>query len=110
LEAIKSLNQTEKILGCEDFEASTLDYRETLALLLDIYSNHGATERLVISPTGSKMQTVAVGIFRAFMDDVRVVYPVPHSFPTPSNYTVGVRQLYCFSLDVFSNLCRFRVE
>ena len=85
-------------------EASTLDYRETLALLLEIYSKHGATERLVISPTGSKMQTVAVGIFRAFMNDVQVVYPVPSSFPTPSNYTVGVKELYCLPLDVFATL------
>jgi hypothetical protein len=104
LESIKKLNQTERILRREDLEASTLDYVETLSLLLNIYSNHGATERLVIAPTGSKMQAVAVGIFRAFMDDVQVVYPVPRSFPTPSSYTIGVKQLYCMPLDVFSNI------
>ncbi len=104
LESIKRLNQTENIMGREDFETSTLDYKETFELLLNIYSSHGAMERLIISPTGSKMQTVAVGLFRAFMDDIQVVYPVPRSFPAPSNYTVGVRQLYSLSLDVFSIL------
>ena len=45
---------------------STLDYRETLDLLLNIYNMHRYGAKLVISPTGSKMQSLAVGVICAF--------------------------------------------
>lgn len=104
LEGIRRLNQTDSILGREEYEVSTLDYRETLACLVRIYQEHGATERLVISPTGSKMQAVATGLFRTFMNDVRIAYPVPRQFAAPSDYTIGVRTVYCLNLDPFSSL------
>jgi hypothetical protein len=79
---------------------STLDYRETLDYLLRLYGTHSERERLLISPTGSKMQTIAVGIFRAFMDDVQIVYPTPKEFRSP--YTEGIGQIYLLALDEFS--------
>lgn len=81
--------------------ASTLDYAETLDLLLEIYQAHSLRERLLIAPTGSKMQSVAVGIFRAFMKDVQIVYPTPQGFISPDSYTVGVGPLYTLELDAF---------
>jgi hypothetical protein len=81
---------------------STLDYRETLDCLLRLYGMHSERERLIISPTGSKMQTVAVGIFRAFMEDAQIVYPTPKVFRSPSDYTRGIGQLYSLPLDRFS--------
>ncbi len=102
LEAIKSLNHTESILNREDEVMSTLDYRETLNSLLEIYDRHGDVERLIIAPTGSKMQTVAIGIFRTFMNDIQVVYPTPNRFSSPHNYTKGVKDIYCLALDDFN--------
>ena len=93
-EAITRLNEINDISGTEEFDASTLDYRETLTTLLNIYQDHAALERLVISPTGSKMQAVAVGIFRTFMQDVQIAYPTPDKFAEPENYTIGAKSVY----------------
>jgi hypothetical protein len=48
------------------------------------------------------MQTVAVGLFRALMDDVQIVYPTPKEFRSPSNYTKGVGRLYSLELGAFA--------
>ena len=86
LEAIKRINRVDTVKH-DAVSTSTLDYRDTLDCLLRLYCTHSERERLLISPTGSKMQTVAVGIFRAFMDDVQIVYPTPKEFRSP--YTEG---------------------
>ncbi|MCL4180729.1 MAG: hypothetical protein KJ072_23650 [Verrucomicrobia bacterium] len=84
--------------------ASTLDYRETLDRLLALYAAHSDRERILLFPTGSKMQSVAVGLFRAFMDDVQIVYPTPKEFCSPRNYTRGVGWLHSLVLDEFAQL------
>ncbi|MCK4762634.1 MAG: hypothetical protein KAW12_10595 [Candidatus Aminicenantes bacterium] len=99
---IKVLNHTEKILNREDKKASTLNYQKTLDMLLEIYKSKSDKERIIIAPTGSKMQTVAVGIFRTFMNDVQVIYPTPKKFSSPQNYTVGFRNIYGLALDAFN--------
>ena len=109
-EAIRRLNNIDSIREKEEFNASTLDYRETLRLLLDLYRKHGALEKLVISPTGSKMQSVAVGIACGFLRDLQVVYPTPRSFPSPSNYTKGAIGTYRLCLEPFSALARASEE
>lgn len=101
---IRSLNRTEEITNREDIEVSTLEYQETLTALLDIYDKYNVMERIIIAPTGSKMQAVAVGIFRAFMDDIQIVYPTPHTFLKPKEYTKGSKQLYLLHLDAFSEI------
>lgn len=103
-DAIKVLNATEQIPRREDFEASTLDYRQVLDLLLYIYATHGASERIVIAPTGSKMQAVAVGLFRLFMGDVQIAYPPPRAYPCPEEYTRGVLAVYRLPLDAFASV------
>lgn len=100
-EAISRLNRLDSVPNAEHVSASTLDYRETLDCLLELYRREATRERLVISPTGSKMQTVAVGLLRAFMDDVQIVYPTPKEFRSPDNYTKGVGQLYLLDLSHF---------
>ncbi len=101
-EKIKLLNHMGKIFNREDKETSTLNYQETLDCLLEIYNDYGDIERIIIAPTGSKMQTVAVGIFRTFMNDVQVVYPTPKKFSSPHNYTRGIKNIYSLSLDAFN--------
>ena len=101
---INILNRIEDISNRDDHKVSTLEYNETLELLLDIYDEYGVLERIIIAPTGSKMQTVAVGIFRAFMEDIQIVYPTPRIFPNPKEYTKGVGQLYQLQLDSFLDI------
>jgi hypothetical protein len=99
LEAIRRINRVDTVKH-DALTTSTLDYRETLDCLLRLYGTHSERERLLISPTGSKMQTVAVGLFRTFMDDVQIVYPTPKEFLSP--YTEGIGQLYTLPLEGFS--------
>jgi len=101
-DAISKLNHLERPNGEEIYYTSTLDYRETLDRLLQIYANHGAAERILVAPTGSKMQSVAVGLFRAFVKDVQVVYPTARDYTSRTNYTRGVKQLYQLPLDSFA--------
>lgn len=101
-DAIRRLNNIDLIRDKEEFDTSTLDYRETLKLLLSLYKDHGAVEKLVISPTGSKMQSVAVGLACGFLRDVQVIYPAPRSFQQPTNYTRGVIKMYALNLHSFS--------
>ena len=97
---IARINRLDDTPG-ERWVTSTLDYTETLNLLLEMYRTHGLSDRLLVAPTGSKMQSVGVGIFRAFMRDVQIVYPTPHGFVSPDSYTVGVGPLYTLELDNF---------
>ena len=99
--AIRTLNRVESLAARAEFSVSTLDYRETLVLLLSVYEKHRQREKLVISPTGSKMQSLAVGIVCAFLQDVQIAYPTPRLFAAPADYTQGVGCLYRLPLEEF---------
>jgi len=102
LNAIAAANGLDQIQNAERYQASTLYYQETLARLLELYAKHGVHERLLISPTGSKMQAVAVGILRSFVEDVQIVYPTPRDFLKPERYTHGVGEMHLLALEPFS--------
>ncbi len=59
---------------------STLDYTESLIVLLDLYWEFASEFRIVLSPTGSKMQTVACLLVKALHPDIHIEYPTPDSF------------------------------
>lgn len=101
-EAVARINHLETIRNAERCSTSTLAYEETLDCLLGIYSEHGIQERLLISPTGSKMQTVSVGIFRSLIQDVQVIYPTPQDFCSPDGYTLGASTMHLLPLEPFS--------
>jgi hypothetical protein len=96
--AIAQLNNIANLREAEEEIASTLDYRETLSLLLKIYRQHGDRQKLVIAPTGSKMQALAVGVVTGFLRDLQIVYPAPRSFPSAEKYTKGVSRMYGLEL------------
>ena len=79
--------------GVTAHEASTLDYRETIKVLLGIYASRSMFDRLLVAPTGSKMQAVAVGLVRAALTDIQIVYPTPQHLMA-STYTNGLRQIH----------------
>ena len=103
-DAIRILNDIDNIPCKEEYYLSTLKYEETLNTLLDLYKKYNCNERILIAPTGSKMQTVAVGLFRAYMKDTQIVYPTPITFLTPEKYTLGVRKIYKLDLDFLQDL------
>ena len=76
-----------------EHEASTLDYTETLRVLLEIYADRSMFDRMLVAPIGSKMQAVAVGIARSVLTDLQVVYPTPQEL-NADHYTRGVRRVH----------------
>jgi hypothetical protein len=80
--------------------ASTLDYRDSVALLLDLYWQLSASHRILLAPSGSKMQTVACYIVKALHPDVHVEYPSPEGFAP--EYSTGTGARWLLDLDRFS--------
>jgi hypothetical protein len=104
VEAIKEINNIGTIPNGEEYFVSTFDCKESLELMLRIYDEKNAFEKIFVTPTGSKMQAVAVGILRAFLIDIQIVFPTPRSFQTPERYTKGVRGLFRLDLDSYQKL------
>lgn len=100
LDAIKRCNHEtlSNAVDISEYESDTIDYRDALMKLLDIYSRHSVFDRILISPTGSKMQSIAVAIIKIFLDDVQIVYPIPHEFADPNKYTEGVKCMYLLDM------------
>jgi hypothetical protein len=73
--------------------ASTLDYRETVEILEEIYKAHGMYERIVCAATGSKMQTLGLLLMKLRQPDIQVEYPSPDSYYV-KGLSVGVRQVH----------------
>lgn len=103
-DAIAQINHVSELKNIEEYNVCTLDYKDALNKLLGIYDQHGVFEKLVIAPTGSKMQTVAVGLFRAFLADVQIVFPKESYFENPKKHTEGIRQIYSLSLAPFCSV------
>ena len=75
---------------------STLNYTESLGVLLDLYWDCAAEFRIVLAPTGSKMQTLACFLAKALHTDIHIEYPTPESFLKEYSKGVGSRWLVDF--------------
>jgi hypothetical protein len=80
--------------------ASTLDYRESVSLLLELYWRLSATHRVLLAPSGSKMQTVACYLVKALHPDIHIEYPSPEGFAR--EYSTGIGDRWILNLGVFS--------
>lgn len=76
--------------------ASTLDYRETVALLLSLYWQLSSTHRVLLAPAGSKMQAVGSFLVKALHPDIHVEYPSPAGFERVYSRGVGKHWLIDF--------------
>lgn len=72
---------------------STLDYRETVSLLLQLYWQLSANHRLLLAPAGSKMQAVGCYLVKALHPDIHVEYPSPEGFSQEYSSGIGARWL-----------------
>lgn len=79
---------------------STLDYRESVSLLLELYWRLSANHRVLLAPSGSKMQTVACYLVKALHPDIHIEYPSPEGFAP--EYSTGVGARWGLFLGVFS--------
>jgi hypothetical protein len=72
---------------------STLDYRETVSLLLRLYWELSANHRVLLAPAGSKLQAVGCYLTKALHPDIHVEYPSPEGFLPYYSSGVGARWL-----------------
>jgi hypothetical protein len=79
---------------------STLYYRETVALLLDLYWTLSAKHRILLAPAGSKMQAVGCYIVKALHPDIHIEYPSPEGFS--QEYSSGIGTRWVLDLGRFS--------
>lgn len=83
---------------------SSLFYFETFDLLADIYKKHCVKNRIVLAPTGSKMQALACALFKLCCSDVHIEYPTPESYYVEGYSSSQIKKIYQVS---FSNLGEF---
>jgi len=79
--------------------ASTLDYRESVSILLGLYWRLSTTHRVLLAPSGSKMQAVACYLVKALHPDIHIEYPSPDGFA--KEYSSGVGKRWLLSLGAF---------
>jgi hypothetical protein len=72
---------------------STLDYKETVALLLDLYWQLSVNHRILLAPAGSKLQSVGCYLVKALHPDIHIEYPSPEGFLEPYSTGIGSRWL-----------------
>jgi len=89
---------------------STFDYVGTVAALEEICKKFKYTHKCVIAPTGSKLQTVGVFIFKQLHPEIQIVYPVTKEFA--EEYTEGCKAIWMIDFMKFhefiKNLETFR--
>ena len=73
---------------------STLDYRETVSLLLDLYWELSMNHRILLAPAGSKLQAVGSYIVKALHPDIQIEYPSPEGFASSYSHGIGPRWLF----------------
>lgn len=91
--AFKELNngiyQSPAFLSREIGTAKIHDYHDGLTLLENIYQAHNLRYRIVVAPTGSKLQALACFFFKVIHSDVELVYPSPMGYDPDSADGVG---------------------
>jgi hypothetical protein len=75
---------------------STLDYRETVMLLLNLYWELSAEHRILLAPAGSKLQAVGCFLVKALHPDIHIEYPSPEGFAPEYSTGIGSRWLLDF--------------
>jgi hypothetical protein len=75
---------------------STLYYGETVSMLLELYWRLSFKHRILLAPSGSKMQTVGCFMTKALHADIQVEYPSPEGFLPEYSDGVGTRWLVNF--------------
>lgn len=74
---------------------STLYYAETVQLLLKLYWELSFDHRILLAPSGSKMQTVGCFIAKALHPDIHIEYSAPEGFSRGYSSDIGP----CWAID-----------
>jgi hypothetical protein len=96
-EILESTVQKESIY---EKAVSTRFYSETIEALQGIYMTTRYTHRLLVAPTGSKMQALGVTLFRLMHPEIQIIYPVASDFFA---YTEGSKETWQVDFGPFDN-------
>jgi len=83
---------------------STLYMEQTFESLANIYKEYCFTNRIIISPTGSKMQAVACALLKICCPDVHIEYPTPESYFIKGFSSSTIRNIHELQLPLFKSL------
>jgi hypothetical protein len=75
-------------------KSSTLNYQETIALLAEIYREHCIKNKIILAPTGSKMQTIGCALMKLCCPDIHIEYPIPESYYIDGYSSSDIRQIH----------------
>jgi hypothetical protein len=69
------------------YETDASDINANIAILDKIYNEFHLTHKIVLSPTGGKLQAIATFCLKNMHPDIHIVYPVVREFE--QDYTEG---------------------
>jgi hypothetical protein len=87
-------------------KCSTLFYQETIIELSEIYKKYGEDYRLIVSPTGSKMQAVGCALMRICCEDIHIEYPTPESYYVLGYSSSKIKCIHQLTIDDISKLIK----
>jgi hypothetical protein len=104
LQAIREINRN--FIDNPDYVSknrvlSTFDYISNVEALEEIYRTYSYHNKILLAPTGSKLQTIATFLFKQLHPDVQIVYPVTQGFR--GEYSEKVRALWSINVGGFSD-------
>jgi hypothetical protein len=99
-------NPIDKYDGLLKRRSSTLFYQETVDIIASIYIKYCYTHRIVIAPTGSKMQAIACGLIKACCHDVHIEYPTPESYFIDNYSSSKIKNIHYIEFINFHELLR----
>lgn len=103
--AIRSLNKNLKAyLDAAWEQTGVLDLTSNLELLEKVYNDFSQTHKVVVSPTGGKVQAVACFMLKCMHPDVHIVYPVVKEFA--GDYTDGYLEPVKFVFENFQKVVK----
>ncbi|MBI4651734.1 hypothetical protein HY745_10720 [Candidatus Desantisbacteria bacterium] len=85
--------------------ASTLDYKDTIDNINEIYNKYGNHERIICTATGSKMQTVGLFFSKMLHPDIHIEYPTPDSYFVKRT-AEGIQQVHEIVIKHFSEFIK----
>lgn len=84
--------------------SSTLNVEETFSILASIYNENCYCNRIILSPTGSKMQSVACAFMKIICPDIHIEYPTPESFVINGYSSQDIKEIHEIE---FPSFCDF---
>jgi hypothetical protein len=101
---IRDEYQNDNPVGADGFlqrKTDMLEYSETLELLAAIYRDNCVDYRIVLAPTGTKMQALGCALIKLCCSDIHIEYPIPESYYINGYSSSEIRQIHQV---VFNNM------